>query len=118
MTSSTPELIHLGGVWMLKLAGSTDDKDDHLTWLDDHRTELLQELTQAQAQKLVIDLTVTENLDSQGLVLLIGLHKEFSQQNIQIVLYNPRPFLSSILRIMQFDKIFVVEWPENFSPPE
>lgn len=115
MTSSTPELIHLDGVWMLKLAGSTDDKDDHLTWLNNHRTELLQELAQAQAQKLVIDLTAIENLGSQGLVLLIGLHKEFSQRNIQFVLYNPQPYLSRILCIMQFDKIFVVEWPQNFS---
>lgn len=118
MTNSAPELIHFGGVWMLKLAGSTDDKDDHLTWLHDHRIELLQELTQVQAQELVIDLTATENLGSQGLVLLIGLHKEFSQHNIQLVLYNPQSYLSRILRIMQLDKLFVVEWPENFSPPE
>ena len=109
MNKLSTELTRQSDVWILKLNGHVDSNTAHLMWLTDNSVSLLKELTQARVKKLSIDLTHLEFIDSHGLRVLLNAHKEFSSENIQIVLQNPNPHLKRLLRIMQFDRIFVIE---------
>jgi anti-anti-sigma factor len=97
-------------VWTLKLSGFVNANTASLMWSTDSSSTLLKKLRQSQARSLVIDLTETNGIDSHGLRLLIDAHKEFSAQNIQIRLRQPNPHLSRLFRIMQFDRLFKIEW--------
>jgi anti-sigma B factor antagonist len=66
-------------------------------------------MTQAHVKKLLIDLTGVEFIDSHGLRVLLNAHKDFSNEDVQIVLQNPNPHLKRLLRIMQFDRVFEIE---------
>lgn len=70
--------------------------------------DTLLNLPQGQ-QDLVIDLTETKYIDSQGLEFLLGLHKKLSDQNVHIILQNPNLHLRRLFRIMQFERIFEIE---------
>ena len=109
MSQLTTDLIRNNERWVLKLVGNLDSDTSHLMWCADSSTSLLKELTQAGVRKLCIDLTATESVDSQGLRLLLNAHKEFSKEEIQIILQNPNSHLRRLFRIMQFDRIFVIE---------
>lgn len=74
---------------------------------------ILQRMLQAASNELVIDFSSLKEFDSRGLQLLLMLYRQFSPQSIQIVLRNPHPYLSRVLRIMQFDRVFKVEIDEN-----
>lgn len=107
--SLTTELIRDSEIWTLKLFGNVDSSTSHLMWFSDSSTSLLKELVQARVKILLIDLARTEFIDSQGLRLLLNAHKEFSKENIQIVLQNPNAHLKRLFRIMQFDRVFDIE---------
>ena len=109
MNKLSTELTRQSDVWILKLKGNVDTNTAHLMWFTDNSAPLLKELMQARVKKLLIDLTNLEFIDSHGLRVLLNTHKEFSSENIQIVLQNPNPHLKRLLRIMQFDRIFVIE---------
>jgi len=109
MTNLIAELARGDEAWTLKLIGSVDSGTTHLMWYTDSSASLLKELVQAQAKKLFIDLDRAESIDSHGLRLLLNAHKEFSKENIPIILQNPNPHLKRLFRIMQFDRVFVVE---------
>ena len=110
--SLTTELTRDSEGWTLKLFGNVDSSTSHLMWFNDSSTSLLKELVQAHVKKLLIDLTNTEFIDSHGLRLLLNAHKEFSKENIEIVLQNPNAHLKRLFRIMQFDRVFIIESDE------
>jgi anti-anti-sigma factor len=94
--------------WTLTMMGSVDQENyQFLSTLESNA--ILNQLVEAQAKKLIIDLASTEQFDSLGLQFLLLLHKQLAQKNIQVVLRNPNPHLRRVLHIMQFDRIFSVE---------
>lgn len=100
------------GTWTLKLIGSIDSETRHLMWSVDSSAALLEKLVAAKAKKLIIDLTLAERFDSHGLRLLLNAQKEFSKENVQIVLKRPNSHLKRLFQIMQFDRVFVVEYDD------
>lgn len=110
MDSLQTELSGTGVVWTLKLIGSLGSNVHHLMWGEESSAALLAKLKRAQAKALHIDLAKTERLDSQALRLLLNAHKDFSQEQIDVVLKNPNDHLNRLLHIMQFDKIFLIEF--------
>ncbi len=100
------------GTWTLKLIGTVDSDTHRLMWFAEDSAALLKKLVEAKAKKLLIDLTLAERFDSHGLRLLLNAQKEFSQQNIQIVLKSPNSHLKRLFQIMQFDRVFVVEFDD------
>lgn len=109
MTTLTTELIRNKDDWTLKLIGSLDLNTSHLMWCVDSSASLLKEMVQAGVKVLQVDLTKTTSVDSHGLRLLLGAQKDFSRQDVKIVLQNPNSHLRRLFRIMQFDRIFVIE---------
>ncbi|MBI1879357.1 MAG: STAS domain-containing protein [Chloroflexi bacterium] len=109
MDNLSIELTRDSDAWLLKLKGNVDSSTIHLLWSTDSGASLLKEMSQAHIKKLLIDLTNVEFIDSHGLRVLLNAHKDFSNENIQIVLQNPNPHLKRLLRIMQFDRVFVIE---------
>jgi anti-sigma B factor antagonist len=109
MNTLSTELMRRPDAWILKLSGSVNLNTAHLMWSADSSTSLLKEMMQARVKKLLFDLTNVEFIDSHGLRVLLNAHKDFSAENIQITLQNPNPHLKRLLRIMQFDRVFVVE---------
>lgn len=96
--------------WTLKLVGSIDPDTHQLMWATEGSNALLEKLQVAQADCLWIDLTETERFDSQGLRLLLNAHKEFSRAKMPIILKNPNAHLARLFQIMQFDRIFTIEF--------
>ena len=109
MDHLSTELTRNDDAWILKLEGYVDTRTAHLMWSTDSSAALLQAMTQAHVKKLLIDLTDVEFIDSHGLRVLLNTHKDFSHENVQIVLQNPNPHLKRLLRIMQFDRVFAIE---------
>ena len=109
MDKLSTELTRRKDVWTLKLKGNIDSTTADLMWSTDNSNILLKEMAQARVKKLLINLTNVEYIDSHGLRILLNAHKDFSIENIQIVLQNPNPHLKRLLRIMQFDRVFVIE---------
>lgn len=70
---------------------------------------ILNKMVEAHAQKLIIDLSAIKDFDSRGVQILVMLYRQFSEQNMSIVLQNPGPYLSRVLRIMQLDSLFEVK---------
>ncbi|MBE7469524.1 MAG: hypothetical protein DPW09_09290 [Anaerolineae bacterium] len=103
------KLTRQNDVWCLKLNGNVDVATAHLMWSTDNSASLVKEMVQAKVKKLAIDLTGVDFIDSHGLRVLLNAHKDFSHENIQIILQNPNPHLKRLLRIMQFDRVFVIE---------
>lgn len=103
------KLIRHSDDWTLELSGNVDANTAHLMWIAESGEPLLKEMTQAQVKRLIVDLTEVEFIDSHGLRNLLNAHRDFSGQNIQIVLQNPNSHLKRLLRIMQFDRVFIIE---------
>ena len=100
------------GVWVLKLIGSIGSETYQSIWTTSDSATLLKQLIEAKAHKLVIDLSETERIDSNGLRLLLNAHKEFSKEEIPIVLQNPNSHLHRLFLIMQFDRVFTIDFVE------
>ena len=112
MSDLITDLSEHNGVWTLKLIGSVDSETHHLMWVTDGSSSLLRKLRESNADSLQIDLTETDRFDSQGLRLLLNAHKEFSRARVPITLKNPNVHLSRLFQIMQFDRIFSVEFDQ------
>ena len=72
-----------------------------------------QTLFRAGAAKLIVDLTANKRLDSLGLQLLLLIYKKCAEKEVQMTLLNPSSQIRRILRILQFDRIFVIEQDED-----
>ena len=105
----TTELSQQDEAWTLTLTGFVNASTAYLMWFTDKNQTLLEQMVDAGATSLVIDLSRTEGIDSHGLRLLIDAHREFSEKNIQITLRSPNSHLSRLFRIMQFDRLFKIE---------
>lgn len=105
MTKLTAELVHKDNQWTLKFIGEVDFATAQPMWL----SGILDTIAKAQAQTLIIDLTATKLIDSQGLRLLLDIQKACSQHGIQVMLQNPNHHLHRLFRIMQFSRLFVIE---------
>ncbi|TWD79757.1 anti-sigma B factor antagonist [Kribbella amoyensis] len=57
---------------------------------------------------LVIDLAEVEFMDSSGLGVLVGAHKEAEAQGGSLELVNPHPRVTKILRITKLHKVLTV----------
>ncbi len=110
ITEFTPED---NATWRLKLIGSVAGNHYSMRKLIEGKNSLLNKLTETHAQKFIIDLSTTKRLDSQGLRLLLSIHKELSQNDIQIILQNPNLHLYRVLQIMSFDHLFKIEFSEE-----
>ncbi|MCK6628580.1 MAG: STAS domain-containing protein [Anaerolineae bacterium] len=98
--------------WWLEINGAVPPETFQLAPAIENNV-ILQRMLEAASTELVIDFSTLKEFDSRGLQLLLMLYKQFSPQNIQIVLRNPNPYLRRVLRIMQFDRVFKVELDEN-----
>ncbi|MDX1520328.1 MAG: STAS domain-containing protein [Anaerolineae bacterium] len=72
-------------------------------------SDLLLLFDEKQASSLVIDMSHLENIDSSGLRYLLDLRDGLIQANRKVILRNPNPYLRRLLRIMQFEPLFVIE---------
>jgi anti-anti-sigma factor len=98
--------------WTLSLIGFVTANTTSLMWFAESSQALLKQLVEAGVNSLIIDLHRTEAIDSQGLRILIDAHMEFSAKNVQITLRRPNTHLSRLFRIMQLDRLFVVDSPD------
>ena len=113
MADLKTELIQNDDVtWTLILVGSVDSQTRHQMWFVESSLALLEKLVAAGAKRLNIDLKLAERFDSHGLRLLLNAQKEFSKENIQIVLKGPNSHLKRLFQIMQFDRVFVIEFDD------
>jgi anti-anti-sigma factor len=100
-------------VWLLELMGTTDQELFRQITATEIPT-ILKILEQAEVRKLIVDLTTTQDFDSPGLRFLGQMRQQLAERNIPIILRNPNAPLRQILRIMQFDRVFEVEFDDNF----
>lgn len=103
--------------WWLELNGATPPQVVQLDSAIENNF-ILQHMLNLASERLVIDFSQLKEFDSHGLLLLLRLSQQFSPQNIQIVLHNPSSYLSRVLRIMQFDRVFKVEIDDGRSDNE
>jgi anti-anti-sigma factor len=93
----------------LQWIGSVESKNCHLMWFFDNSETLLQHLNDVNANRLIIDLSAADRVDSEALRRLFQARQNFLRHNIRIILRQPNPHLRRLLRIMQFDQIFTIE---------
>jgi anti-anti-sigma factor len=101
-------------VWLLELIRPIEQELFFHIWAGEIEA-ILKLLEQSEAQKLVIDLTATQEVDSRGLQFLCRMHKELAERNIPIILRNPSAHLRRVLRIMKYDQLFGIEFDDSFS---
>ncbi len=94
--------------WTLILNGSIDSDTRHKMWSVENSTVLLDRLIETKSEKLLVDLTEAERFDSHGLRLLLNAQKEFSKEDVEIILKSPNSHLKRLFQIMQFDRVFTV----------
>lgn len=99
--------------WWLEINGTVPPESFHLASAVENHL-ILQRMLEINSAELVIDFSNLTEFDSRGLLLLLRLSNQFSPQHIQIILHNPSPYLSRVLRIMQFEQVFKLEMDENF----
>ena len=92
--------------WLLNLNGDID-LETYQRLEQGDLDPLCQEVLQAGAKKITIDLATAKRLDSVGLQLLLLIHKKCT--GTQIILRNPVASVNRVLQILQFDRIFTIE---------
>ena len=105
MDRLTATIVQDGHNWILKLVGDVSISSTKPFWI----VEILKEVTEGRLESLVIDLSGVEYIDSQGFKFLLDIQKAVTKEGIRVVLQNPAAHLRRLLRIMQFDRIFVIE---------
>lgn len=105
MLKLTTALTQNGDVWTLKLRGEPRTSFCDSRWLID----VFQELSEVEIRSLVIDLAGIRAVDSQGLALLLDIQQSFARKQTQVVLRNLSADLRKSLRVMQFDRLFVID---------
>ena len=95
--------------WILALNGTVDSTTQDSVWPDNDILTLLDNLVESGSERLVIDLTTVDRCDSHGLRLFLDAHRILSAKDIQIVLRNPNSHLQRLFRIMEFDRVFIID---------
>ena len=102
MTKLTTRLVQVDpGRWRLIGVDSSRAGQGEIT---------LEALAEAHIQTLIIDLSAMSHVDSQGLRLLYDVHRGLRSDNVLLVLRNPSPTLHRLLKIMQFNRLFSIEF--------
>lgn len=109
MPKSTAILVHHNNTWTLKLIGNINSATLRLNSTANYNISLLKHIAQSGDKKLFIDLMATESIDADGFKVLLNTQKEFAERGIQIVLKNPLPHMKQLLKIMRYDRVFVIE---------
>ncbi len=113
-TSLNTELIYDNkDIWLLKLIGTINPTNHHLLWHVDSYAVLAKKVLETEAKTLIIDLTEVKRMDSQGLRHFYDLYRAFVSTDVQIILKNPSKHLKRIFHIVQFDKIFTIEFDDK-----
>lgn len=99
------EFVKDNNIWILTFSDDVTVSLPSKVWL----VETLKDAVRAQIQSLVIDLKATETIDSHWLKFLLDIQQECSAMNIQVVLQNPNHHLRHLFRIMQFDRMFLID---------
>jgi anti-anti-sigma factor len=98
---------NLQSVYWLKLNDPVEPETFQLPEAIESKA-ILKKVMKAHPPKLVMDLGAMKDFDSCGMQILLMLYKQFTDQNMSIVLQNPAPYLSRMLHIMQLDRWFEV----------
>lgn len=88
---------------LLRLAGDLD-----IEAAADLTETLKSVLADVGSLPLVLDLTDVEFMDSSGLGVLVGAHKEAAAVGGQLILAAPHPRVAKILRITKLHKVFTI----------
>lgn len=97
------------GTWLLEVSG-VKDRDMLRQMTDTEIPIIMSILEQVEVHKLFIDLTAIQDFDSRGLQFLLRMRQKLVGRNIPVILRNPNAHLRQILRIMQFDQFFQIEY--------
>ena len=64
----------------------------------------LSELDEKAGEKVLLDLTANKTIDSQGISLVVGLHKECVKQQRNLRIASSSPLIVKVFQMMQLDK--------------
>ena len=71
-------------------------------------SEHLQGLLDEGAEKVLLDLSAIDYVDSTGLGELVGYLQRFSEQGRRLALLNPRARILGLLRLTRLDEVFPI----------
>lgn len=69
----------------------------------------IQQLERLTSKPLIIDCTKLQYIASSGLRLLLRLRKSYGADNNKVTLLNVNDNIMEVLRITNFDKMFIIE---------
>jgi len=69
------------------------------------REEIDRELLEKNPERLILDLSETEFMDSSGLGLILGRLRKCEEQHREMLVVNPRPQIQKILRLAGVEKM-------------
>lgn len=90
-------------LWEVKLMGEVD------IYNANNLKENLNNLLQEKETDIELDCEELEYIDSTGLGVLIGILKKLKNIEKNIIISNPKPNMSKLLRITGLDQIFVMK---------
>jgi anti-anti-sigma factor len=59
--------------------------------------------------EFIVDLSLTEYMDSAALGMLLLLHEYAGGDAARVIIKDPNPYIRDILEIAKFDKIFTID---------
>jgi anti-anti-sigma factor len=71
-------------------------------------SSFLQELLDAGAQAVLVDMSGIDNVDSTGLGELVGYLQRFEKEDRRLALLRPHRRILSLLRLTRLDEIFPI----------
>lgn len=94
------------GVITVRVTGRVDES----TWnaFSDRLRGAVREATQADLQRLIIDLQQLAYMSSRGLRALTVAKREADEAGVDIVLASPNEVMREILAISRYDKLFEI----------
>ncbi|MBE7467665.1 MAG: STAS domain-containing protein [Anaerolineales bacterium] len=100
-------------IWLLEFLGAADQEVFYQV-TETEIPAILKILERSEVGKLVVDLTTSQDFNSRGLEFLHRMYQQLAGRNIAIILRNPSVHLRQVLRIMQLDQAFEIEFDESF----
>lgn len=77
--------------------------------------EKLRQVFEEGAERIIIDMSETEIIDSIGLGLLAATHNSLKTRNSKLELINVRAEIFNVINLMRLDKYFVISTVEESS---
>ena len=112
-------LSHEPGYVLAQTSGPIDESGRPLL------AEYLHPLVSQQGTRLVLDLSGSPRINSEGISLLVKLNADANSHGSRVVMAAPAPFVQNVLSITRLDRFFdlqptlsqAVEAVQNGSPP-